>query len=49
MLQYWFEIDYQKSYSFLSEKLEQQMTSVLGLGLGILFLVALFAAFGSKK
>jgi hypothetical protein len=39
----------QSLYSFLSKKLEQQMASAFGLGLGILFLVALFAAFGSKK
>jgi len=36
-------------YNFLQKKLEQQRNIALGVGLGILFLVALFAAFGSKK
>jgi len=39
----------QSLYNFLQKKLEQQTANAFGLGLGILFLIALFAAFGSKK
>jgi hypothetical protein len=39
----------QSLYSFLQKKIEQQANAALGAFLGILFLIALFAAFGSKK
>lgn len=39
----------QSLYNFLQKKLEQQKNTALGVGFGILFLIALFAAFGSKK
>lgn len=39
----------QSLYRFLQNKLEQQKNSALGVGLGILLLIALFATFGAKE
>jgi hypothetical protein len=39
----------QSLYDFLQKKLNQQTNTALGIGFGILFLVALFAAFASNK